>query len=264
MFNKILKSTGSTQDSGKHASQEQGAACSLQARQECTAIVPKANGPIRHQDAPAARLDDCTEATAVGKPVTAGMKLPASANDRCIDFHDIRVPAKGMAIPLATDFIRIRADGAQTAVEGNVAAVQEVDDRIGGVPILVDESGQPVQNEGLRTGGWIHAVKYVSGVMTFAVAIHLISPITPAWLSMLLWALLLIGSAIFLHALDPLPSYASGWVRLWKALGVVLLILGFAMIFGMLAGSRNLLQPLDIFKGGGIATGSLVTESSVG
>jgi thiol:disulfide interchange protein DsbD len=67
---------------------------------------------------------------------------------------------------------------------------------------------------------------------------------------MLLWALLLIASAIFLHALDPLPERASGWKRLWKGLGVVLLIGGLAILLGMLAGSRNLLQPLDVFKGG--------------
>jgi thiol:disulfide interchange protein DsbD len=101
-----------------------------------------------------------------------------------------------------------------------------------------------------RAGGWMNAVKYFFGVMMLAIAIYLISPIIPAWIGMLLWAVLLIASAIYLHALDPLPSHASGWTRLWKGLGVVLLIGGLAIILGMLAGSRDLLQPLDIFKGG--------------
>jgi thiol:disulfide interchange protein DsbD len=103
-------------------------------------------------------------------------------------------------------------------------------------------------------------VKYFFGVMMLAIAIYLISPIIPAWLSMLLWALLLIGSAIFLHALDPLPAHASGWTRLWKGFGVALLIGGLAIILGVLAGSRDLLQPLDVFKGGVVAAGS--TEAS--
>jgi len=107
-----------------------------------------------------------------------------------------------------------------------------------------------------RAGGWMNAVKYFFGVMMLAIAIYLISPIIPAWLSMLLWALLLIGSAIFLHALDPLPAHASGWVRLWKGFGVALLIGGLAIILGVLAGSRDLLQPLDVFKGGVVAAGS--------
>ena len=101
-----------------------------------------------------------------------------------------------------------------------------------------------------RAGGWMNAVKYFFGVMMLAIAIYLISPVVPGWVSMLLWALLLIGSAIYLHALDPLPAHASGWSRLWKGLGVVLLIGGLAILLGMLAGSRNLLQPLDVFKGG--------------
>ena len=101
-----------------------------------------------------------------------------------------------------------------------------------------------------RAGGWMNAVKYFFGVMMLAIAIYLISPVVPGWISMLLWALLLIASAIFLHALDPLPAHATGWSRLWKGLGVVLLIGGLAILLGMLAGSRNLLQPLDVFKGG--------------
>jgi thiol:disulfide interchange protein DsbD len=101
-----------------------------------------------------------------------------------------------------------------------------------------------------RAGGWMNAVKYFFGVMMLAIAIYLISPVVPGWVGMLLWALLLIASAIYLHALDPLPAHASGWSRLWKGLGVVLLIGGLAILLGMLAGSRNLLQPLDVFKGG--------------
>ena len=101
-----------------------------------------------------------------------------------------------------------------------------------------------------RAGGWMNAVKYFFGVTMLAIAIYLISPIIPAWINMLLWALLLIASAIYLHALDPLPAQASGWARLWKGLGVALLIGGLAILLGMLAGSRDLLQPLDVFKGG--------------
>jgi len=100
-----------------------------------------------------------------------------------------------------------------------------------------------------RAGGWMNAVKYFFGVLMLAIAIYLISPIIPAWVNMLLWAVLLFASAIYLHALDPLPEKASGWKRLWKGLGVVLLVGGLSIILGMLAGSRDLLQPLEIYKG---------------
>ncbi|AAZ98512.1 thiol:disulfide interchange protein DsbD [Thiobacillus denitrificans ATCC 25259] len=106
-----------------------------------------------------------------------------------------------------------------------------------------------------RAGGWMNAVKYFFGVLMLAIAIYLISPIIPSWIHMLLWALLLIAAAIYLHALDPLPQHASGWSRLWKGLGVVLLIGGLAMLLGMLAGSRDVLQPLDVFKRGAPGAG---------
>ncbi len=107
-----------------------------------------------------------------------------------------------------------------------------------------------------RAGAWMNAVKYFFGVLMLAIAVYLISPIIPAWVHMLLWALLLIGSAVYLHALDPLPERASGWMRLWKALGVTLLIGGLALIVGLLGGSRDVLQPLAVFQGGGTpATG---------
>jgi len=61
---------------------------------------------------------------------------------------------------------------------------------------------------------------------------------------MLAWAALLIGSGIFLRALDPLPPSASGWWRLWKGAGVMLLIAGVALLAGMLAGNRDPLRPL--------------------
>jgi thiol:disulfide interchange protein DsbD len=113
-----------------------------------------------------------------------------------------------------------------------------------------------------RAGAWMNAVKYFFGVLMLAIAVYLISPILPAWVNMLLWAALLIGSAIYLHALDPLPAHATGWARLWKGLGVVLLIGGLSLILGMLAGSRDLLQPLDVFKGG--AGGSAMAAEQKG
>jgi len=111
-----------------------------------------------------------------------------------------------------------------------------------------------------RAGGWMNAVKYFFGVMMLAIAIYLISPVVPGWVGMLLWAMLLIASAIYLHALDPLPAHATGWSRLWKGLGVVLLIGGLAILLGMLAGSRNLLQPLDVFKGGAVGGVAMAAE----
>ncbi len=102
-----------------------------------------------------------------------------------------------------------------------------------------------------RAGGWMDSVKRFFGVLLLAVAIWLIQPLLSAWISMLLWAMLLIPYGIHLGALDPTPL---GWTRLWKSLGVLFLVSGLAILVGVLGGSRDILQPLAVFTGGGNST----------
>ncbi len=104
-----------------------------------------------------------------------------------------------------------------------------------------------------RAGGWMEAVKAFFGVLLLGVAIWLVSPVIPAVAHMLLWAALLIVSAIYLRALDPLPHPAKGWAKFWKGVGVVALIAGVALLIGALSGGRDILQPLSGLRGAGTA-----------
>ncbi|MDP2963343.1 MAG: protein-disulfide reductase DsbD [Sulfurimicrobium sp.] len=104
-----------------------------------------------------------------------------------------------------------------------------------------------------RAGGWMEAVKAFFGVLLLGVAIWLISPVIPAVVHMLLWAALLIVSAIYLRALDPLPHPSKGWAKFWKGVGVVALIAGVALLIGALSGGRDVLQPLSGLRGAGTA-----------
>ncbi|MCK6396290.1 protein-disulfide reductase DsbD [Zoogloea sp.] len=99
-----------------------------------------------------------------------------------------------------------------------------------------------------KPGPWMEGVKRAFGVMLLGVAVWLVSPVLPAIVPMLAWAGLLVFSAIYLHALDPLPAHASGWQRFWKGFGVLALLAGAALFIGALAGSRDPLQPLAILR----------------
>ncbi|WP_374241426.1 protein-disulfide reductase DsbD [Zoogloea sp.] len=99
-----------------------------------------------------------------------------------------------------------------------------------------------------KPGPWMEGVRRAFGVMLLAVAVWLVSPVLPSIVPMLAWAGLLIFSAIYLHALDPLPSHAAGWQRFWKGVGVLALLAGAALFVGALAGSRDPLQPLAILR----------------
>ena len=102
-----------------------------------------------------------------------------------------------------------------------------------------------------RAGGWMDGVKRFFGVALLAVAIWLISPVISGIVQMLLWAALLIISAMFLHALEPLAVNAKGLARFWKGVGMMSLVAGIALLLGAMGGSRDLLQPLSVYQGGG-------------
>ena len=124
---------------------------------------------------------------------------------------------------------------------------------LGGAALLVMALGMgvPLMAVGVfegallpKAGAWMEGVRKFFGVLLLAVALWIVTPLLSDAALMLAWAAILIGSGIFLRALDTLPHGASGWWRLWKAAGVMLLLVGVALLAGMLAGNRDPLRPL--------------------
>jgi thioredoxin:protein disulfide reductase len=102
-----------------------------------------------------------------------------------------------------------------------------------------------------KSGHWMKSVKHFFGVLLLAVAIWIVSPVLPPAAQMLAWAALLIGSAMVLRAIDPLPPEAGTAARLWKGVGFLALLAGSALAIGALSGSRDLLRPLAGLTAGG-------------
>ena len=96
-----------------------------------------------------------------------------------------------------------------------------------------------------KTGPWMESVKKAFGVILLGTAIWIVSPVLPLVAQMLAWSLLLIVTAIHLHAIDPLPPHTRSWPRFWKGIGVVMLLAGAAMLVGALSGAKDPLQPLS-------------------
>jgi thiol:disulfide interchange protein DsbD len=96
-----------------------------------------------------------------------------------------------------------------------------------------------------RSGPWMNAVRNFFGVVMLGMAVWLIGPVIPASLQLALWSALLIVPAVYLHALDGLPPHSNKWAKMWKGIGIMLLVAGIALLLGALAGSRNPLQPLE-------------------
>ena len=95
-----------------------------------------------------------------------------------------------------------------------------------------------------RAGAWMDAVKSAFGIVLLGVAIWLLERILPGAVTMVLIAALMISTAVYMGALDSLNEVASGWRRLSKSLGLLIMIYGMAYLIGAAAGSNDLIQPL--------------------
>jgi thiol:disulfide interchange protein DsbD len=103
-----------------------------------------------------------------------------------------------------------------------------------------------------RAGAWMNAVKAVFGVALLGVAAFLLERVLPGWAALLLWSALFVVSGVYLGALEPLGLDASGFRKLWKGLGLLLLVYGVILMVGAASGGGGgVLQPL---RGLGVAS----------
>ncbi len=121
-----------------------------------------------------------------------------------------------------------------------------------GIPLIIwgTSAGQWLP----RAGAWMNAVKAVFGVGLLALAIWMLERVIPPPLTMILWGVLAIASAVYLGALTRMPPEVSGWRKLWQALGVVLLLFGGAQLIGALSGGDDWMRPLNHLQGSAAST----------
>lgn len=143
-----------------------------------------------------------------------------------------------MAAPLAGALIYIAQSG--DAVLGGTALFAM---SMGmGLPLLIigTSAGKLLP----RAGDWMNTIKAIFGVTLLGLAIWMLERLLPPALTMLLWAGLLIVSAVYMGALERLGPDATGWRKLWQGAGLVMLIYGALLMFGALSGGQDIFQPL--------------------
>ncbi len=113
-----------------------------------------------------------------------------------------------------------------------------------GIPLLI--IGTSAGSLLPRAGDWMNVIKAIFGVLLLGLAIWMLARILPGWLTLILWGCLLIVCAVYMGALNSLQIDASGWSKLFKGLGLILLIYGALLMIGGASGSQNLWQPLQL------------------
>ena len=112
-----------------------------------------------------------------------------------------------------------------------------------GVPLLL--MGASAGKLMPRTGTWMEGVKQFFGVLLFATAWWMVTPLLPTWLQILGWAILALFSAVLLRTFEPLGTEAGFSGLLRKTLGMLLTLLCLIWLLGIASGGRSLLQPLS-------------------
>ena len=114
-----------------------------------------------------------------------------------------------------------------------------------GVPILL--IGASAGKLLPKAGHWMDSIKAGFGVALLLMAIWMLDRVVPVAVTMGLTAVVLIIAAIYMRALDSLSHDAKGWLKLWKGVGIMLLLYGAALLLGVLSGGNSLLYPLKGF-----------------
>lgn len=120
-----------------------------------------------------------------------------------------------------------------------------------GVPLLL--LGASAGDLLPKAGAWMNAVRNFFGVVMLAMAVWLVSPLLPVAVQLLLWATLLIVPAIYMHAVDALPVNAHKWLKFWKGIAIIMLVLGITLLIGAMSGASSPLQPLSGLRAGPVA-----------
>lgn len=95
-----------------------------------------------------------------------------------------------------------------------------------------------------RAGAWMVTIKKIFGVVMLGVAIWFMERVLPGPVTLLLWSALVIVTALYMGALDTLLPGAR-WQKLWKGLGMIMLIYGVILVVGAASGSNDVFRPLQ-------------------
>lgn len=94
-----------------------------------------------------------------------------------------------------------------------------------------------------RVGAWMRQIKRLMGVLMLALAAWVVSPVVPAWMTMLAWAV--IGISYGAHMLW---GGSTGWIA--KAFGLFVAVLGLLQFAGAATGGNDPLAPLGHLRAG--------------
>ncbi|SFV54399.1 Cytochrome c-type biogenesis protein DsbD, protein-disulfide reductase [hydrothermal vent metagenome] len=199
--------------------------------------------------------------------------LPASWQSKLTKVSDEAQGKGGMLGTIIMGALSALIVGPCTAapISGAVIFISHTGDALlGGASLFVMSMGMgmPLLLVGIgagkfmpRPGGWMTRVSQVFGVMMLALAIFMLSRILPAGFTMALWALLFMGTAIYMDVFG--HKEGEGAMRLFKLLGMTFMLYGASLFIGAISGSTSFIRPFEQFTNNTlIATTATIQEEN--
>ncbi|HUF71359.1 MAG TPA: protein-disulfide reductase DsbD [Gammaproteobacteria bacterium] len=101
-----------------------------------------------------------------------------------------------------------------------------------------------------KAGPWMNAIKAGFGVVMVGMAIWMLDRVLSPGVTLLLWALLVFMTGVFLGAFESLPPEPKPARRLAKGVGVLACLYGALMLIGWSLGGDDPLEPIPVGAGG--------------
>lgn len=114
-----------------------------------------------------------------------------------------------------------------------------------------------------KPGGWMTVVSQVFGVMMLGLGIFMLSRILPDGLTLILWSLLFMGSALYMGVFDS-SNDSRGASKLFKLFALVLMLWGASLFIGAISGANSMLRPFEKFTSGVTLASETSTENKEG
>lgn len=100
-----------------------------------------------------------------------------------------------------------------------------------------------------KPGGWMSKISQVFGIMMLGLAIFMLARILPDAITIILWAMLAIGTALYLGLFDGKnPATVGGYLS--KLFAILFLVYGTVLFIGSISGATSVLRPLESFTQG--------------
>lgn len=100
-----------------------------------------------------------------------------------------------------------------------------------------------------KVGPWMNVIKAGFGIIMIGMAIWMLERVLPGSITLLLWALLVFFTGVFLGAFESLPANPHPSRRIAKGFGVLACVYGAMLLLGSRLGGESVINPIPLSGG---------------